>query len=245
MKNVALSLICTLLFSCLFHKGFAQSFWEKSHLGIGAGVMQFQGDIKNPSTKFALQGMYTYELTGHINIRGQLFFGSLGATDASSPPYQLGSYSRPHPFHTAIQEASLLGELNLFNLNDGKKWTPYGFIGIGYFHYRPKKDDGTDWGIKDVPRKLNVPFGLGLKFALSDNIRLFAEGNYRYTTTDEVDGYQPTDIPSYRGSKINDYYLSGTIGLTFRLGGDYRGSRNGGGRSKSSSGRKGCPPVYL
>ncbi|PZP41935.1 MAG: hypothetical protein DI598_17595, partial [Pseudopedobacter saltans] len=219
----------------------------KSHIAVGVGAMQYQGDIPKPFTRFAIQGSYTYELTDHINLRGQLAFGSLGATD--NPAIVNPDMGRPHPFDTRIQEISLLGEYNLFNLNDGKKWTPYGFIGLGFIHYQPyftEYDANTNRYVNygypiSSSKKLHVPFGLGLKFALNDNIRLFAEANYRYTTSDEIDGYQPTNYAGYTRAKVNDYFLSGVIGVSFRLGGDYS-SKSGGNKSKYNS--KDCPPVY-
>lgn len=218
-------------------QAFSQTFWDKSHVGIGVGGMQYLGDIPHPFTRFAFQGSYTYELTDHINLRGQAFFGSLGARD---------NPNRNHSFDTRIQEVSILGEYNLFNMNEGKKWTPYGFIGVGLFHFAPyyTAQDGKDYGWPtSANKKLNIPFGAGLKFALTDKIRLFGEGNFRYTTTDEIDGYQPTDNPSYKRAKINDYFFSMTFGLTFRLGGSSHGD-GGSDKVRSRYNSKSCPPVY-
>lgn len=246
-KHYFILAISTTLFSFLYKKGLSQTFWEKSHIAIGVGAMKYQGDLPNEYTKFVFQGSYTFELTNHINLRGQLAFGSLGASD--NPAIQNPNMGRPHPFNTRIQEASVLGEYNLFDLNNGKKWTPYGFIGLGFIHFAPYYTayDANDnryinYGYPvSSNKKLDIPFGLGIKYALSDNIRLFAEGNYRYTTSDEIDGYQPTNYPGYTRAKVNDYFLSGVIGISFRLGGSYK-SESGGNKSKYNS--NSCPPVY-
>ena len=244
-KNI---LLLTIFFSFLYFNAKSQSFWEKSHIGVGIGVTRYQGDIPMPYNKFIIQGNYTYELTNHINIRGQLAFGSLGASDDNN--IQDKSMDRPHAFNTRIQEVSILGEYNLFSMNDGKKWTPYGFIGLGFFHFVPYRtiyDDKSKrfvddpWPVSST-KKLDIPFGLGFRFALTDNIRLFVEGNYRYTTTDEIDGYQPTSYTQYKRAKANDYFLSGVVGVSFRLGGDYKSHNNGGGKSKHNN--RNCPPVY-
>ncbi len=237
---------------CFFitSRAFSQTFWEKSHIGVGFGAMKYMGDIPRPFTKFAIQGSYTYELTDHINIRGQAFFGSLGASD--NPSIVNPAMDRPHPFETRIQEASILGEYNLLNMNDGKKWTPYGFIGIGFFHFTPyytQYDAATnrynDYGYPITSsKKLNIPFGGGFKYALTDNIRLFAEGSFRYTTTDEIDGYVPTMYPGYTRAKANDYFYSLMLGVTFRLGGDYSRKDGGSGSGKSKFSDRKCPPVY-
>ena len=229
-----------------------QSFLEKSHIGMGVGAMKYRGDIRDPYTKFAFQGNYTYELTDHLHIRAQAFLGSVGASDASTPIFAgtdgNGSYSRPHPFNSRIQEASLLVEYSLLNMNGGSKWTPYVFAGVGMFHYTPYYtvyDPNTNryndykYYATDKRNKPNIPFGGGIRYGLTDNIRLNLETNVRYTTTNDLDGYNPP-------KDGKDFYYSFTFGISFRLGGDYSSKTNAGkgSRSKSRNG-KNCPPVYL
>ncbi|WP_447642294.1 MULTISPECIES: DUF6089 family protein [Chitinophagaceae] len=229
-------------------KSWGQSFWEKSHLGIGVGAMKYRGDIRDPFTRFAFQGNYTYELTDHLDLRAQAFLGSVGASDASVTPvtYDNTSYNRPHPFESRITEASLLVAYNLLNMNEGSKWTPYLFAGIGYFHYNPYQTiyDATtnryhkqSYYATDKRNKPNIPMGGGIRYGLNDNIRLNLEANFRYTTTNDLDGYNPP-------KDGKDFFYSFTFGVSFRLGGDYNTRKNSGGKSKSSS-RKNCPPVYL
>ncbi|PZP41936.1 MAG: hypothetical protein DI598_17600 [Pseudopedobacter saltans] len=232
------------LFTIVISSGlFAQSFLERSHIGIGIGAMKYRGNIADPYTKFAFQGNYTYELTDHFSLRGQLFFGSIGASDASWPVGANSLYTRPHPFHSRIQEASILVEYNLLNMNQDSRWTPYVFAGVGYFHYTPyhtEYDQSTNrfydvvYYATDKRNKLNIPFGGGIKYGLTNNIRLSLEANVRYTTTNDLDGY---NVPN----ESKDFYYSGTLGISFRLGGDYSKKR-GGKASRYNS--KDCPPVY-
>lgn len=246
LATFRLSFVFILLLSC-FQKGFGQSFWEKSHIGIGVGAMKYRGDIRDPYTQFVFQGNYTYELTNHISLRGQAVFGSVGASDASTSAiqYQNILFNRPHPFRSKIQEASLLVEYNLLNINESSKWTPYIFGGMGYFHYSPyhieynqatNRFDKVPYFATDKRNKVSVPFGGGIKYALNENIRLNMEVNVRYTSTNDLDGYNPPNDGK-------DFFYTGTVGVSFRLGGDYS-RKNSGGKSKSSS-RKDCPPVYL
>ncbi|MFT4203637.1 MAG: DUF6089 family protein [Chitinophagaceae bacterium] len=241
----------------VFAAAHSQTFWEKSHLGIGVGAMQYNGDLRNTYTKFAIQGNYTYELTDHFNLRGQVFFGSVGASDGDTPPFEnewtdeangiRNPEARPHPFNSQIQEASILGEYNLYNMNDGKKWTPYVFAGLGYFHYNPyytwystsdNRYYNYRWATEGSHQRINIPFGGGIRYGLTDDIRLNLEGNFRYTTTDEIDAYPP---PTRDWSKTKDYFFSVTFGISFRLGGDYHKKSDG--KSSKFNDRK-CPPVY-
>ena len=98
---------------------------------------------------------------------------------------------------------------------------PYGFIGVGLFHFDPQGSitdaNGTKtWyklhplhtegqGFKEYPDKknysltqLNIPLGGGLKIALSDRVNTAVELLYRKTFTDYIDDVSTTVIdPNY------------------------------------------------
>jgi len=104
---------------------------------------------------------------------------------------------------------------------------PYGFFGVGLFHYNPKGSitsaNGTKtWhelhplrtegqGMTEYPNKktydltqMNIPMGFGLKYQLSDKINIGTELLYRKTFTDYIDDVSTTYIdPNYF-----DNYLS-------------------------------------
>lgn len=233
-------------FCLLSAKGFSQSLWEKSSIGIGIGGIKYSGDIPNEFTKLAFQGFYSYKLTDHISLRGQFAIGTVGARDNGNINSPMG---RPHPFESRIQEASILGEYNFLNLQE-YKWTPYVLAGIGFFHfqpfftqYDPTTNRNQDYGYSvSSNKKWSFPIGLGFKYAITDKIGLFVEGSFRYTNTDEIDGYQPTDFPIYKKAKVNDFFGTGTAGITFNLGGN--ANNDGGGKRSSKYNSNRCPPVY-
>jgi len=98
---------------------------------------------------------------------------------------------------------------------------PYGFVGIGLFHFNPKGSitsaGGTKtWyelhplrtegqGMGEYPDKkpykltqVNIPMGFGLKFDLSDRVNIGTELLYRKTFTDYMDDVSTTFIdPNY------------------------------------------------
>jgi hypothetical protein len=104
---------------------------------------------------------------------------------------------------------------------------PYGFIGVGAFHFNPKgslTDANGDkiWyelhplrtegqGFAEYPDKkpysltqLNIPMGVGIKYALSEKINIGTELLYRKTFTDYIDDVSTSVIdPNYF-----DLYLS-------------------------------------
>ena len=112
---------------------------------------------------------------------------------------------------------------------------PYGFFGIGLFHFNPKgsitSTNGTKtWhelhplrtegqGMAEYPAKksynltqINIPMGFGVKYQLSDKINIGTELLYRKTFTDYVDDVSTTYInPNYF-----DNYLSASDARTAR-----------------------------
>ncbi|MEP6712524.1 MAG: hypothetical protein ABJA37_08920 [Ferruginibacter sp.] len=102
---------------------------------------------------------------------------------------------------------------------------PYGFIGVGVFHFDPQGSlsdaNGTKTWYKLHPLKtegegfpqypnrkpysltqLNIPLGGGLKIALSDRVNTAVELLYRKTFTDYIDDVSTTVIDP------NDFYLN-------------------------------------
>lgn len=236
------SLLTICVTFCLFNTK-AQTLGEKLHIGIGFGPMRYYGDIYSEYTQFSMAGNLSYELSDHFYLKGQITLGSVGASDQ-------GTQRNPnHPFRSNIQEISIMPEFNLLNMNEGSKWTPYIFVGVSYFHYKPFYDTYNDkttrydrsyYTLSSAPRKLNIPFGGGIKYGISDNIRLFAEGNFRLTPTDEIDAFQA------KSSSIkNDVYYNFLFGVTFRLGGDYSSHKSGKSGGKNRKNLQNCPPVYL
>ena len=117
----------------------------------------------------------------------------------------------------------------MFNKYDdfNPRLKPYGFFGIGLFHFNPKgsitSSNGTKtWhelhplrtegqGMAEYPAKksynltqINIPMGFGIKYQLSDKINIGTELLYRKTFTDYVDDVST----SYINPNYFDNYLS-------------------------------------
>jgi hypothetical protein len=94
---------------------------------------------------------------------------------------------------------------------------PYGFAGIGVFHFNPKgsltdANGNTTWynlqplrtegeGMAEYPNskpykltQMNIPYGGGLKYFASDRVNLSAELLYRKTFTDYIDDVSKTYV---------------------------------------------------
>lgn len=222
MKPIRL-LSALLLVSALSH---AQN-W---HVGIFGGVASYNGDLVDKllpghgQTKGALGLDVIYEYSDHINIRAGYRFGRVAGYDKFNKSEEL--VARNLSFETSISEFSLVGEYDIFNLYE-TKFTPYVYGGIAVFHYNPYAYDlgnnriylkplSTEGqgiaGYSNKPYSLTqpaVPLGIGVKFAISDNLRIGAEAGYRVLFTDYFDDVSKQyadlgDLLAARGQKAVD-----------------------------------------
>src|SRR5688572_4443878 len=119
--------------------------------------------------------------------------------------------------------------LNSFDINYNPRYRPYGFIGVGMFHFDPEgsitaPNGNVTWhklhplrtegqGFAEYPTRkeykltqMNVPLGAGIKYLLSERVNLATELLYRKTFTDYIDDLS-TD---YIDPNLFDKYLTPT-----------------------------------
>ncbi len=133
-------------------------------------------------------------------IRGGFTYGKIKGSDAANGLFE----ARNLGFETAISEVNLALQYELFLL-DEKKFTPYAFAGVGFFHFdpytfynsekvylRPLSTEGQ--GLSVYPDKetysltqFAVPLGIGIKYKLSDRIQIGIEFCSRFLFTDYID----------------------------------------------------------
>lgn len=200
-----------ILFLCAAYSK-AQS--QRLFVHVDGGAVNYGGDLQdkiftfNQANSFFGAGLY-YNLSEHVSLEGALSFGKLAASDAKT---NTESVRRNLSFYSNIYEASLLVRANLWNVPGDKKFTPYLTVGVAAFHYnpyaytlagekvylRPLRTEGE--GLPQYPERklyklnqLSIPFGLGLTYAITDNIMVGGEINFRKTFTDYID-----DVSSQR-----------------------------------------------
>lgn len=199
--------LTTLLCSLLVGAAAAQV----SEIGISGGVSYYIGDL-NPlrhyptNTRPAGALHYRYNFDPRYALRLQGLYTQLEAYDADSKdPLQ---QRRNLGFRTNLFEASAVLEINFLKFRsldrkDDHLWTPYVMVGLAYFHFNPQAVlDDTWYDLQPLgtegqgssaggdPYKLDVmsiPFGAGLKFALTDRLDLGVEWGLRRTYTDYLD----------------------------------------------------------
>ena len=66
----------------------------------------------------------------------------------------------------------------------------------------------------ELPRsEFIIPIGIGVRYALTDKVGLHAEGAYRYTSTDYLDGFSQAGNPLR-----DDSYYKFSVGVSYKLG---------------------------
>lgn len=186
---------------------------QEVELGVFGGVSYYLGDI-NPGKHFS-QVKPAYGLSARHNfnkrvaVRLSAFRGQLFASD------QVIQFEtdRMLKFRSNITDISVQMEFNFLPYFTGslKEYlTPYIFGGFSAFFFNPKSDGvelreiGTEGqlvgflGRDKYPNySFGVPFGLGVKYSLTDRIGLTVEWGARKIFTDYLDDVSTT------------YYLDG------------------------------------
>lgn len=187
------------------------SFSQKVHLNLFAGSSFYEGDLQSYFFKFtqpgiALSAGLSYQLSDRISIRSGISLASVAADDKKNPKV----YYRNLNFKSKIQELHLAAEYYLFNL-ENIRFSPYFFGGIAVYHFNPYTKDtaGTRYFLKPLstegqgfypgrtPYKLtqfSLPFGGGIKYALTNDIKIGIEVGMRKLFTDYLDDVSTTYV---------------------------------------------------
>ena len=200
-------LILILTAFCYFHFATAQDFDTRTSIGLFAGAMNYQGDLKPNSFTFQHSNLIVSliarkPLNRWFAIRGGVTAGKVEAADKYNRDYlQLRNLS----FASGIKEVFAALEADLLDIST-KKFTPYAYGGIVLFHFKPYAFNTKNekvflqplstegQGLPDYPdRKIYkltqfaAAFGGGLRFAVSDCSTISLEFSQRKTFTDYLD----------------------------------------------------------
>ncbi len=217
------SLFILFLFNVLFAPA------QRLFIGVAGGLANYNGDLldklyHNKLTNGFIGLTVHYELKDQILIRGSYNFARVNGSDAYSEKDNLRM--RNLQFESAVSEFSFVGEYYLFNPYE-TRLSPYGFVGLGFFHFDPYTYDsaGTKIFLKPLSTEgqgiysdkkayslwqPTIPFGAGLKFSISDNLRIGVEVGLRKLFTDYLDDVSTNypdqnDLLAARGQTAVDF----------------------------------------
>ncbi len=234
-----------LIVSVLFFEGFAQ----QVRLTTFAGISNYEGELSDKmitfnQSHFAAGIGASYELSEQLYLTGAFKMGKLSADDKNS----IGNVNRNLNFTSSLSEFNLGLEYDFLNLNL-HSLTPYVFGGIAVYHFNPSTLDSVGNKVYLQPlstegegfvtgrkkyslTQIAIPFGAGIKFALTPDVRIGVELGLRKLFTDYIDdvstnyvdralllanrGQQAVDL-AFRGSELKN-------GQTYPVDGTTRGN---------------------
>lgn len=187
-------------------------------LEVNGGIANYQGDLQGKrftliNSKPAFGLGLNYSISNHFSLRGITSYMHIAANDQNNTT-ATGIAYRNLNFSSRVLEAQLALEFDLFNLQE-RPFTPYVFAGIAAFHFNPYSFDSSGnkvflkplstegQGLAAYPdnkpyntKQIAIPFGAGLKLALSPDIAVAVELNIRKTFTDYLDDVSKNYVDS-------------------------------------------------
>lgn len=205
MKTLKVLFVVSFLFFYQF--SYSQELDKSTTISLFTGTINYQGDL-NPNSftfdhsNFATGFIIRKPLNRWFSLRGGFNMGKIEAADSWNRDYLK---SRNLSFTSNIKEAYVGLEVAVLDIST-KKFTPYIYGGIAVFHFNPWTNDNTGTktylqplstegqGLKEYPEQktykltqIALPFGAGLKYAVSDAISIGVEFSQRKSFTDYID----------------------------------------------------------
>lgn len=218
--------------------GKSQVFLPKYELGASVQAMIYQGDLtpSNIGSYRTLRPGILFSGSRLVNrflaLRASLLYGGLRGNDSrySKPAYR---QQRNFRFQSQVFEVQAQVVVNILGANYRNQsglLSPYVATGLGFsllnthtdirdynaefFASEPRVAEGLLIDIAHGPSKKAVvlPFGVGLRYGINENLSFVTETSYRIAFTDYLDGFSRAAGPMYR-----DNYFSHSIGFVYRF----------------------------
>lgn len=203
------SILCLSLLWVISFKAFNQNVYVNTYLGVA----NYYGDLQSKRYTFkqskpAFGIGLSYDISEKIFIRTAFTISKVSGDDKLNPQTKVRNLN----FTSSIAEAQFAFEYYLRSINENSI-SPYIFGGIAGYHFNPYTFDsaGTKFFLQPLstegqgfyedrkPYKLTqfaIPFGVGVKFPLNENILVGIEIGYRKLFTDYLDDVSTTFIDS-------------------------------------------------
>ncbi|MBI5914374.1 MAG: outer membrane beta-barrel protein [Bacteroidetes bacterium] len=213
-------------------------FSQHLEAGILLGGANYLGDLSNNSgqvyfkeTKPAV-GIFVRQNFNHLFVARLGFnYARVAGRDANVRNDDF-VHDRNLSFRSSLLEFSLTGEFNILGYQPyalARPFSPYIFGGIAFTKFNPKTRYLGSWvalqplgtegqGMEQFPDRdpyklgtLAIPFGVGVKYALTDRINLGLELGARRTFTDYLDDVSTTYV-SYPELLLGNGELAAALG---------------------------------
>jgi len=250
MKNLTCLLAACVLALVFTHANAQININPKFEFAVDGGAFVYHGDLSDNqfgNHKDARPGAGIFVrcyLNPILSLRANAYRGTLHGSDADFR--EEWRQKRDYEFSSPLTELSLCVEADLFgrkrfeSFRDTRKhnhhWGVYIFAGAGTAFTNAKRSwthlDRT-YFYRDAPEKINqdslnapgamslvVPMGLGARFDISKHVSAFIEAGYRFSFTDNMDGFKY----SVFSSKYDGYSIY-SAGFSYRLDKDTKRRR--------------------
>lgn len=191
-------LFCIAAISGLLSSGANAQIME---VGANVGAAGYIGDL-NPSNPVDYSGVafgvfVKANLDPYWAVGLHYNYGRIKANDANSSNADFRN--RNLNFSTPLNELSLQVDFNFLDYFSGggtKNFSPYIFAGLGGVLFNPKATYGGNTyelryyeteGVKYKNYAVTIPFGVGMKYRISDRVGIFSQIGYRVASTDYLD----------------------------------------------------------
>ncbi len=198
---------------------------QKGEFGISAGAAHYFGDLNTRASinrpKPAAGIFYRKQFGNYVGLRVSAHYAQVGYSDTySKNDYQK---TRNLSFNSNIWELAIQGDFNFFKFMPGDPdhlFTPYVTLGVGAFSYdpytyldgkkeflRPLGTEGQNIGYKGRKQYstmgICIPFGVGIKYSISQKMNLSVEIAQRFTSTDYIDDVSTTYVGGDKFPDVN------------------------------------------
>ena len=208
--------------------------FKQREIGILGGASYYLGDL-NPRNHFkfshpAVGVFFRYSTNYRFGFRFGFNYGKVSADDSKSG--EIDQIERNLNFQSNIYEFHSVAEFNFVEYRIGHPkhyMSLYLFGGLGGFYMNPQSN--TNNGVVDLQRmktegvnypktQLCIPFGVGYKWTITDNMGLAVEWGPRKTFTDYLDDVSGKYLKTgfMRGNpRTKDWYFYYGIMLSIKL----------------------------
>jgi opacity protein-like surface antigen len=201
---------------------------NRGEIGVFTGQASYRGDIA--PDKFLFNKSYGAFYKKNFNDYGGFRLNYEQIQLGSDDLFSKNDYatSRGVNFLRQFHDISLMGEFYFTRFLPGNKayrFTPYLGIGVGYMF----ESSIAESNVLPIPTERkghsNFPIQLGIKFNLIQRLNFFAETQYRFVNSDELDFIAddqlystPASAIEYQGSRSGkDQFFSAKVGVSYNL----------------------------
>ena len=201
---------------------------QNAEIGILGGTSYYLGEI-NPSTQITneIRPSLGVFLRKNTSKRYALRFGASYGKLAAINNYNIVEFNenKQLSFSSDLIEAYGVLEFNFipYQINNytTSNFTPYVFIGAAVFRANPQIKTNSSVIINPQGAVIapSMPFGLGIKINLVENLGIGIEWGVRKTLTDQIDGLSEHYLNGYQLSNTQnkDWYSIVGIVLNYKI----------------------------